>query len=184
MKKHINLSSDIRRIRIVVFSTLIFVLKIHMAFGQNTIPCDQTYFNDSLLQKLTGVWTASGEVHGEKVYYQFKNEWILNHQFLDMSFQDKADNPVYTAKVLFGYDCIKNKYVVHWNDNFGGRFSETVGYGDKKDQSIEMLFDYPEGQLKNTFTYNKKEDSWNSHTVIKVNEQWIPFGDIYLTHSK
>lgn len=77
----------------------------------------------------------------------------------------------------------KDQYVVHWLDNFGGAFSETLGYGEKKVQSIEISFDYPQGKLINTFAYDNKIDQWTSHSVIKAeNETWVTFGNIVLKH--
>lgn len=125
-------------------------------FGQKATKCNQDIFIDTLLDKLTGCWIATGNVSMDKVVYNFSVQWVLNHQFLEMTFADTANKPEYTAKVLIGYDCKLEKYVVHWLDNFGGAFSETLGYGTKKNQSIEISFEYPMGQLLNTFSYDKK----------------------------
>jgi len=172
---------------LIKLRTLIFVLAFiaNITYGQDTAKCNQNYFIDPLLQKLTGHWSATGNVGGDKVTYNFSNQWVLNHQFIELTFADKATKPAYTAKVFIGYDCTKDKYVVHWIDNFGGRFSETLGYGKKKDQSIEILFEYPEGQLINTFTYDSKNDSWTSHSITKDEKgNWVTFGDIYLKRTK
>ncbi|MCB0506593.1 MAG: hypothetical protein KDC58_13975, partial [Cyclobacteriaceae bacterium] len=66
-------------------------------------------------------------------------------------------------------------------DNFGGAFSETLGYGTRNIQSIEMLFEYAAGQLINTFSYDENGDQWTSHTVTKDEEgNWVTFGRIIL----
>ncbi len=161
--------------------TFILLFTSHLSYGQETIKCNQDIFNDTLLDKLTGHWIATGNVGSDSVVYNFSVQWVLNHQFLEMTFADTATKPEYTAKVFIGYDCQKDKYVIHWIDNFGGAFSETLGYGTKKDQSIKMIFDYPVGQLINTFSYDKKSDQWTSHSVTKdEKENWVTFGHIVL----
>ncbi len=170
-----------KKIRNIIRLTFIFLFISHLIYGQEATKCNQDIFTDTLLDKLTGQWLAIGNVGGDKVVYKFSNEWVLNHQFLEMTFSDTAPKHEYTAKVLIGYDCKKDQYVVHWLDNFGGAFSETLGYGEKKDQSIEISFDYPQGKLINTFAYDNKIDQWTSHSVIKAeNETWVTFGNIVL----
>jgi hypothetical protein len=157
------------------------VFNNHTIYGQATLKCNQDIFKDTLLEKLTGHWIATGNVGSDKVVYNFSVHWVLNHQFLEITFADTAAKPEYTANVFIGYDCPKEKYVIHWIDNFGGVFSETLGYGSKKDQSIEMLFDYPIGQLINTFSYDTKNDQWTSHSVTKDEKgAWVTFGHIVL----
>ena len=170
-----------KKIANLITLTCILVFTSHLSFGQETIKCNQDIFNDTLLDKLTGHWIATGNVGSDKVVYNFSVQWVLNHQFLEITFADTATKPEYTAKVFIGYDCQKDKYIIHWIDNFGGAFSETLGYGTKKDKSIEMLFDYPVGQLTNTFSYDKKDDQWTSHSVTKdEKENWVTFGHIIL----
>lgn len=111
----------------------------------------------------------------------FSVSWILNHQFLEISFVDLASPPSYFAKVLIGYDCISERYVAHWLDILGGRFSETLGYGVKKGQMIEFRFEYPDGPFINQFIYDNKNDSWQLHMTTKnAGKGWVLFGDEYL----
>jgi len=56
--------------------------------------------------------------------------------------------------VLIGYDNTSERYVVHWIDLFGGRFSETLGYGTRSGNRIKFVFEYPDGPFHNTFTWN------------------------------
>lgn len=165
----------------LIILTCILMVISHRSFGQETIKCNQEIFIDTLLDKLTGHWIVTGNVGSDKVVYNFSVQWVLNHQFLEITFSDTATKPEYTAKVFIGYNCQKNKYIIHWIDNFGGAFSETLGFGTKKDKSIEMLFDYPPGQLINTFSYEKKNDQWTSHSITKDKRgNWITFGHIVL----
>lgn len=149
-------------------------------FAQQKANCNQDLFTDTLLTQLEGQWTATGSIGTEKVFYQFSNRWVLNHQFFEMTFADTATVPKYTARVFMGFDCKNARYVIHWMDNFGGAFSETLGYGEKNADSIEMHFNYSEGLLVNTFTYDLKKQEWTSNSVIKSEGKWVTFGNIRL----
>ncbi len=157
----------------------------NFSFGQDKIDCNDKVFEDSLLEKIIGKWTVSGDIGGEKIGYHFMAGWELNHQFVELSFADTAVNPQYMAKVFIGFDCISKRYVAHWLDNFGGRFSETLGYGIKNGNSIEFRFEYPEGPFLNNFIYNSNNDSWQFHTSTKKsNGSWVTFGDMYFQRVK
>ena len=164
--------------------TILLVVFLSIAesdFGQDSIKCKESIFNDQLLEKLIGNWDANGQVGGEKVTYHFNACWELNHQFVALTFADTAKQPQYSAKVFIGYDCVSERYVVHWLDNFGGRFSETLGYGIKSGNTIEFRFEYPDGPFINKFIYDINKDTWQFHTTTKNNNGiWIIFGDIYL----
>ncbi|NVN94930.1 MAG: DUF1579 family protein [Bacteroidetes bacterium] len=166
-----------------VVTTLLFVLLIVTipALGQDKLKCNDNIFNDPLLEKIIGNWNVSGQIHGDNITYNFNASWELNHQFVVLSFADTAKLPQYTAKVFIGYDCISERYVAHWLDNFGGRFSETLGYGINSGQNIEFRFEYPDGPFINKFMYDNKADTWQFHTTTKNNKgSWVSFGDMYL----
>lgn len=163
-------------------SALLGILTFCMsAFGQDTLKCNDNRFDDQLLQKIIGNWTVSGKIGGDNITYNFIASWELNHQFVSLTFADTAKQPQYTAKVFIGYDCISERYVAHWLDNFGGRFSETLGYGIRTAQSIEFRFEYPDGPFINKFVYDNKSDNWQFHSTTKNSKGiWVTFGDIYL----
>ncbi len=164
--------------------SLIFLGILLMSFrsiGQDTITCNDQIFQDPFLEKIIGRWNVNGQVGGDKVVYHFVASWELNHQFVCLTFADTSKKPAYSAKVFIGYDCVSERYVAHWLDNFGGRFSETLGFGIRKGQSIEFRFEYPDGPFLNTFSYNPVNDSWLFHTTIKNRKGiWVTFGDIFL----
>ena len=150
--------------------------------AQDTLKCNQDYLNDPLLEQMNGNWTGSGEVMGEKVGYRFSVQWVLNHQFLEMNFSDTSANPAYVAKVSIGYDCDKKKYIIHWLDNFGAPYSETLGYGIRKGDAIEMSFDYPDGKMINTFSFDSNNHTWTSHAVsLNKDGRWVSFANILMT---
>jgi len=170
--------------QVVAFLAITFSLN-SISFGQDTLKCDPNRFEDELLNKLAGQWDLTGKIGNRPVENNFSAQWILNHQFIELNFVDVASPPSYIAKVSIGYDCISERYVVHWLDNFGGRFSETLGYGIKKGQTIEFRFEYPDAPFINKFTYDNKNDSWHLHMTTKNDKgEWIVFGDEYLKRKK
>ena len=143
--------------------------------------CNEDHFSDPLLEKIIGKWNASGKVGTDKVFYNISAEWVLKHQFVRLELTDTSKEISYTADVYIGYDCMKNSYVAHWLDNFGGRMSETMGFGTRVSDSIQFIFNYPEGELMNTFVYDRSIKQWRFNTAMKNQEgKWIPFGNLLL----
>jgi hypothetical protein len=167
----------------------IFIISVLLSFntvsGQDSIKCTDTIFNDNLLEKLIGTWNVTGNVLDEYINYHFQASWELNHQFIELRFADTAKMPKYIAKVYIGYDCKINRYIAHWLDNFGGKYSETLGYGERKENSIAFRFDYPDGRFINEFIYTPKTDSWLFHSTTKNDKNmWVVFGNMFLTRKK
>lgn len=46
---------------------------------------------------------------------------------------------------------MSERYVAHWLDVFGGRFSETLGFGKREGNSIRFLFENSMAYSTNTF---------------------------------
>lgn len=159
-----------------------FALTLTLSLAaQKPVPCNSSWFDDALLEKLSGQWKGTGVVMGDSVTYRITTGWELMHQFLLVHMEDVAVPSQYEAKVYIGYDCPSERYVVHWLDNFGGRFSETLGYGVQDGPSINFRFEYPDGPMINRFQYDEGSGNWHFHITSK-NEKgvWITFGDIYL----
>jgi hypothetical protein len=173
---NINIMTSFRTIALLALITTAFQTP-----AQEMIKCNDQRFNDPFMDKIAGTWSAGGKITGDSVIYHFNASWELNHQFMVLNIADTAANPQYTAKVFIGYDCISERYVCHWLDNFGGRFSETLGYGTLKRNILEFRFEYPDGPFINMFIYNEKRNTWQMHTTTKNREgNWVTFGDIYL----
>src|SRR5690242_2618547 len=87
---------------------------------------NKTIFRDDLLEQLAGKWKLTGTVRGRPMNHTVEARWVLNHQFLEIHERDTADPAKselwYEAIVLIGYDHMSERYVMHWNDVFGGRF--------------------------------------------------------------
>jgi hypothetical protein len=129
---------------------------------QPDAPLDGTrrIFQDSLLEQLTGDWSMVGRVRGRPATYTLHAAWVLNHQFLELRMRDVAEPPAYQATVYLGYDNASDRYVCHWLDAFGGRFSETLGYGQPAGAAVRLVFEYPDGPFHTTFTWSPTDRTW------------------------
>lgn len=140
-------------------------------------------FQDSLFERLAGTWVMSGAAHGQPVTYSLRVEWVLNHQFLHLALRDTAQVPAYQASVFIGRDNLSERYVAHWLDVFGGRWSETLGYGTRAGPATEFLFEYPDGPFRTSFTLGR-DGVW---TVLMRQRtpagEWQVFGQWALRRS-
>jgi hypothetical protein len=61
---------------------------------------------------------------------------------------------------------------------FGGRSSETLGYGTRFGNSIKFVFEYPDGPFQNTFTWDPEKKAWNFLARSKDKEgKWVVFAE-------
>ena len=116
-------------------------------------------FEDPLLDSLVGHWNVSREIRGKQERNTLDVEWVLLHQFLELHMKDVAEPPQYEAVVLIGYDHAGGRYVIHWCDNFGGKFS-SMGHGKRSGDSIEFVFDDPGAPFYNTFSRDSTNGAW------------------------
>lgn len=116
-------------------------------------------FKDDFIDNLTGEWKLTRKIRGKEVENRVDAAWVLNHQFLQLHMKDVADPPAYEAIVLIGYSHADKKYIVHWCDTYGGKFS-AIGEGKRSGNSIEIEFHYPDGPFFNTFTWDAKAKTW------------------------
>jgi Protein of unknown function (DUF1579) len=138
-------------------------------------------FEDPLLNNLLGRWDASGQVLSRKVASTLTVEWVLNHQFLQLKLEDTATPSQYDAWIYIGYDFRSERYVVHWLDVFGGRFSETLGYGSRSSDGVRFVFEYGDGPFRKTLTWNAVDKTWRWLIESKDDAgRWKPFADYNL----
>ncbi len=116
-------------------------------------------FKDGFIENLVGNWKLTRKIRGTQVGNTVKVKWVLNHQFLQLHMIDTASPPVYEALVLIGYSYADQHYVIHWCDNYGGKFS-SLGYGKRSGDAIEFEFKDPDGSFFNTFIWHPKTKGW------------------------
>lgn len=145
-----------------------------------------TIMNDPLLDRMIGHWTMSGMMVDRPVHQTVDAKWILGHQFLQIhemgAIDPKTGKPEYEAMPLIGYDNMSERYVAHWVDVFGGRWSETLGYGKRNGDEIDFVFEYPDGPFHTDFIWNAKAGTWRWRMTQKTAEgKWAGFADVTLS---
>lgn len=124
-------------------------------------PADESkrIFRDAFIDNLVGEWRLVREIRGREVENSVSADWVLNHQFLRIHMKDVADPPAYEALVYIGYQHADQRYVVHWLDIYGGKFS-AIGHGKRVGDSIAFVFQYDDGPFYNTFKWDARTGSW------------------------
>jgi hypothetical protein len=138
-----------------------------------------------LFDHLAGTWSLTGSVMGRVAHHTVRAEWVLNHQFLRIEEQTSAGAPAderrYDSIWFLGYDEISERYVMHLMDTFGGRFSETLGYGTPDGNIVRFVFEYPDGPFHTDFAWDPKKQEWNWLMQQKDKSgQWTIFATLLL----
>ena len=128
-------------------------------------------FQDSLVGQLAGEWSMTGDMRGQGQSYTLKAEWVLGHQFLRLEM--KGDQ--YEAVSYIGFDNASERYVAHWIDIFGGRVSETLGYGKREGNSIHFVFEYPDGPFRSDYTLDRTSGWKIDMTQKSSTGEWKDF---------
>jgi len=119
----------------------------------------KSIFHDPFIDKLVGEWRLMRHIRGRDVENTVSADWVLNHQFLRIHMKDVAEPPAYEALAYIGYQDADQRYVVHWLDVYGGKFS-AIGYGKRAGDSIAFVFQYDDGPFYNTFKWDPRTESW------------------------
>jgi hypothetical protein len=168
----------------LLLTIALFALTLFAPAQEQTPPQDSPHhtFQDDLLDKMTGRWKLTGTVRGQSVEHVVEAQWTLNHQFLQVHEKDAATPPGYEANPMIGYDNTSERYVAHWLDIYGGRVSETLGYGTRSGDQIEFVFEYPDGPFRTTFRWigDKKQWQWQMRNKNSAGK-WVDFADLTLT---
>jgi hypothetical protein len=153
------------------------LMAVSAAGQQPELPLDgpQRTFQDPLFEQLTGTWTMVGTVRSRPATYSLRAEWVLNHQFLRLEMRDVAEPPAYQATVYIGYDNASERYVAHWLDAGGGRFSETLGFGKRIGNAVLLVFEYPDGPFHTTFTFDPDAKGWSVLMEDRGKGAWREF---------
>ena len=126
---------------------------------------------------------------GKAAHHDVQADRVFNHQFLRITETTSADAPAgeshYDAIWYLGWDGVSERYVLHLMDTFGGRFSETLGYGTRDGNQIKFVFEYPDGPFHNSYRWNPADKSWQWLMEQKDKDgKWSPFADLRLTSAK
>ncbi len=172
------------RWRITFAQVFCFCLSVTMAFAQE-LDGPKHIFHDPLLENMVGTWKLNGRIAGREANHTVDADWVLNHQFLRIHEKDNGaskDGAVpYEAIVMIGYDNASEHYMAHWTDIYGGRFSETLGYGTRSGNEIRFTFEYPDGPFHTTFRWKPDSSQWQWLMEGKNKQgQWTEFANVSL----
>ena len=163
---------------ILLVSVVVTTFTAQAAVGQ--VDGRNRVVQDSILDRLVGHWNVERTMQGRTTSSGLQGELVLNHQFLLLHYQQPnvPSATAYEAMVFIGYDNSSERYVAHWIDVFGGRYSETLGYGIRDANAIRFVFEYPDGPFHNTFTFDPVKGSWTSLMRTKnAKGEWVTFGN-------
>jgi len=166
---------------------LIVALLITLLSGRSGAQAS-TEWRDDLVDHLAGTWKLEGQVMGREAHHDVQAEWVLHHQFLRIHERTTATAPAseerYEATWFLGYDTVSERYVLHLLDVFGGRYSETLGYGTREGNAIRLVFEYPDGPFHTTYRWSPEKETWQWLLEQKdKNGKWTPFADLKLTRA-
>ena len=138
-----------------------------------------------LIDHLAGSWKIEGDVVGKPAHHDVQADWVFKHQFLRITEKTSASAPAtenpYDAIWYLGYDAVSERYVMHLIDTFGGRFSETLGYGVREGNQIKFVFEYPDGPFHNTYVWDPREGTWQWLMEQKGSDgKWKSFAHLKL----
>jgi len=138
---------------------VVLLLAAMPLLAQEPAEAPKSIFRDAFIDKLVGEWRLVREIRGREVENTVSADWVLSHQFLRIHMKDVADPPAYEALVYIGYQHADQRYIVHWLDVYGGKFS-AIGYGKRVGDAIAFVFQYDDGPFYNTFKWDPRTESW------------------------
>ncbi|HEY3786401.1 MAG TPA: hypothetical protein VGL55_14070 [Steroidobacteraceae bacterium] len=117
--------------------------------------------DEAYLDALQGAWLMEGTLAGKPVRYFAEGKRVLQGGFMKLHMIDTGSPPQYEADVFVGYDSRAKDYIGHWLDRFGAAGARVVARGERHDEQLVLLFPYPEGAFRDTFTWRPESRSWN-----------------------
>ena len=118
-------------------------------------PPDEAY-----LDGLRGLWEMQGTLGGKPVRYRAEGQRVLQGGFLSFHMVDATAKPGYEANLFLGYDPKARDYIAHWLDRFGAAGARVVATGHRKGDRLVLLFPYPEGAFRDTFSWRRDTANW------------------------
>jgi hypothetical protein len=91
----------------------------------------------------------------------------------------------YEGVFFIGYDNTDKRYIAHLMNVFGGRDSETLGYGEREGNKIRFLFKGPKGSAVEEFILEAQSKEWNLVSWANAPDgKRIPILDLKATAAK
>ena len=170
---------SVRKLRYVILSACLFALP---AFAQ-TAPTQKGNMSQGVFRHLLGNWNITGSTLGKPTITGAQVQAEFGDSFIEVHIKDPAQTDTYEARVFFGRKQ-DGDLVIHWLDRTGAETSQTLGTGTVSGNTVSMAFPYPEGEFRDTFTYEPTTDRW--HLLIQMGSVDRPkvFSDWYFVRSK
>jgi len=147
----------------------------------------QTTFQDSLLDHMSGKWVLDGTIENQKTVHDVTAEWVLGHQYMQIREisreKDAKGQPAYEAIVLIGWEKPSQQYVVLWLDSTSGAGlkGQALGYAQRNGDEIPILFKIGTTTFHTTFSYSPKSDTWQWRMDNEEKGKLEPFSRVKLT---
>ena len=106
---------------------------------------------DEFLNRLVGSWKLTGMMGSTELRQKIDARWVIQGRFLEIHCIQEGPVPPdqipYEAIYMLSYDSQSEEYQMHLFDTFGAGYARTVGIGTRNDNSVEFLFEYPNGHF-------------------------------------
>ena len=142
----------------------------------------QPPLHSDLLDQLAGPWDLMGTLRGQPVHERADAEWELGHQFLRIH-RKQIDGPLEVV-IHIGYDTVSERFVSIRLDSLSARGSETIGYGIRDGDKLQFTYEYPSGPLKETWSWDAKERTWQILVESKARGNWTTFSTATLRRAR
>jgi hypothetical protein len=164
--------------------TIIFVFAILLSFPASA---QQSYFQDSLLDRMVGHWILKGTIAGRETTHDVDVEWVLAHQYIQLHeiSREKDSNGVvaYEAIVYIGWNRLLKQYACLWLDvtSGDGLSNGIVGEAKQDKDRIAFLFKVGDRSLfHTTFLRDRNADTWQWLMDGEENGKLRPFARVKL----
>jgi hypothetical protein len=145
----------------------------------------QPTFHDALLDHFVGKWTLRGTIAGQPATHDVTADWVLEHQYLrfhEVSREKNQDGtPFYEAIVFIGWNAGTSQYACAWHDTYGGISPISLGYAERKTNTLSFLFKDKKNIFHTVFLYQPQRDSWQWKMDSEKNGELTPFARVTLT---
>jgi hypothetical protein len=151
-----------------------------------SVQAQQSSFQDSLLDQLTGKWILRGSIAGQETTHDVAAEWVLAHNYLQLHEVSREKNgrgdAVYEAIVYIGWDEPTKQYQCLWLDvtGGGGLSAQAIGHGMREGDSVAFIFKGADGSLFHT-TFVHEKGTWRWIMDGEENGKLQPFARLKLT---
>jgi hypothetical protein len=173
-------------------SRIAFTLLLLLTMARAGAQAPTSPMADEFLDRLAGKWVLTGTILNRETTHDVTIEWVLNHQYLRIHEvardRDDKGGPQYEAIVFIGADRAAAGYTCLWLDTTtgDGLTIEGMGHARRVGDTIPFVFRGKDGKesFRNTFSYERREDSWKWFMENVQDGKPQPFARLQLVRAK